>query len=724
MAQGKPLNSKLFIEGIEVPFVGATITHTVNQASIAYIDLVPQEEIQHIKPRTLVQLFVRQFQESAQEKVSGATRFPYVLAWEGEVFGYTFGRNPNSRSFSVSAIDFSGYWDNALTYFFNLEQALNQGVELLSSASQDTKSATASNISIHTTSQVQASFYQVIFKKVFDDNPNADLLDAFVEMYRKVSGINEFFNDAEERLRITDRFVIHSSKKIRELIEQKEALDYFYQIPNTFSGFTSLRTVIQELLGMIFHDFVTIPFPSRVSSDIKKPLPSTDGAKRTIGSFAFKPNLFMMPPPLCNVFFPDEYSSFNYSRNFFEEPTRLIYQPELPGMWSDTTKLYMEQTYAPESFRFFMTKKPEEPYPQNLIYNPVAGTWKPDGDLKVSSETAKLVYNQKEGVTGSDRSDLKPEEKKAFSDVTNNTTRQFQWLTNEEKIKGIYFAKEGMVPFSSSFRKALDEMPDAKNAFNKRVAEYLFYKKRFRGRQVQITSHLKMSVVPGFPVLILDDQDPGMSVVAYCNSVTHRIYATEGGHTNVTLSYARTVGEQSATSDFGGASLLIPPWFEESIFGKVDNPPDSKAAKEDVSKLGKTHVSPDGLKTFYNTLLGGETRSVSHGSSPLTTFFSGERTLFGSTAKLASEYLERKKFGSSGVQEFIAVMTNRPYVKMEDAFSFLSAKTTSKADAKYMVFDSDIFSRRGTRNEDAITQKKRVIQYYINSLKTKRGFRG
>jgi len=724
MPQGKPLNAKLFIEGIEVPFTGATITHTVNQASIAYIDLVPHEQIQHIKPRTLVQIFVRQYQENAQEKVSSSGRFPFVLCWEGEVFGYTFGKNPSSRSFSVSAIDFSGYWDNALTYFFNLEQALNQGVEFLSSVSQDTKAATASNVSIHTATAAQASFYRVIFEKVFSENPNADLLDAFVEMYRKVGGINEFFSDAEERLRITDRFVIHSSKKLKELIKQKEALDYFHQIPNSFSGFTSLRTVIQELLGMIFHDFVTVPFPSKVSANISRPLPANDGIKRTIGSFAFKPNLFMMPPPLCNVFFPDEYSSFSYSRNFFEEPTRLIYQPELPGMWTDSTKVYMEQTYAPESFRQFMTKKSDTPYPASLIFDPKDGVSTADGDLKISSETAKLVYMKKEGVSKSNRNDLTEQEKKTFSEVAGDTTRQFQWLTNEEKIKGIYFAKEGMVPFSSSFRSALDEDAKAKSEFNRRLAEYLFYKKRFRGRQVQITSHLKMSVVPGFPVLILDDQNPGMSVVAYCTSVTHRIYSTEGGHTNVSLTYARTVGEQGSTSDSGGTSLLIPPWFEESIFGKVQAPPASSAAPDAVASLGKTHVSPDGLKTFYNTILGSETKSVSHGGTPLTNFFSGESTLYGATAKLAAEYLEKKKNGPASVQEYIAVTTNRPYVKMESAFSFISASATSKADSKYMIFDGSGFSRTGKRNEMSIKQKKRVIKKYIDALAAKRGFRG
>ena len=716
MPQGKPLNAKLFIEGVEVPFTGVTLTYTVNQASIAYFDLVPQKEILNIKPRTLVQVFSRQYQESANEKTSGSERFPYVLAWEGEVFGYSFGKNPASRTFSMSAIDFTGYWDNALTYFFNLEQNLGQGTEI-SSTGQDTLAATKQGTGIIATAKTEASLYRTTFDKVFEDNPKADLLDAFIEMYRKVAGINEFFADAESRLRITDRFAIQSSGAVENLVRQKEALVWFKGIPNKFNGYTSLRTVIQELMAMIFHDCVTIPFPSKVETKIKNPLKSSGAEKKTVGSYIFKPNLFMMPPPLCNVFFPDEYSSYNFSRNFFEEPTRLIYRPELPGMFGDSNKLYMEQQYSPGSFRNFMTG-------QDMTSSELKGFVSDNpassgSELKITQDMSKLKAN----LPPPDRDTISAEEKKKFGEVGNDLTRNWQFMTNEERIKGIYLAQENMVPMTSSFRSALDEGGN-KTEFIRKISDYLFFKKRFQSRQVQITSHLKMSVVPGFPVLILDDQDPSGSVIAYCTSVTHRIYATEGGHTNVTLSYARSVGEQSVASDSAGSAYFIPPWFDEAIFGKAESPPPSEAAPAAVKGHGKVLVSAAGLKTFYNRLLGSKTSKENRGGDPLTTFFKGEPTLLGATHKLAQEYLTHKKSGASTLQEYIAVMTNREYVKMADAFKFLGAESTSKPGDKYLRFDGDIFSRKGKRDAFAVKLKRDVVIKYATALSTKRGFRG
>src|SRR5687767_7263522 len=115
MPVGRPLGAKLFIEGQEVPFIGVTMTFTVGQASIAYIDLVPHSAINAIKPRTHVAISVRDY----NDKTDPTAPYPYVYAWEGEVFGYSFSKSPGSRAFTLQCIDLSSYWDNALSYFFN-----------------------------------------------------------------------------------------------------------------------------------------------------------------------------------------------------------------------------------------------------------------------------------------------------------------------------------------------------------------------------------------------------------------------------------------------------------------------------------------------------------------------------------------------------------------------------------------------------------------------------
>ncbi|MCJ7521950.1 MAG: hypothetical protein MUP21_07015 [Dehalococcoidia bacterium] len=690
MAQGRPLRAKVLIEGIEVPFIGATITSTVNQASIAYLDLVPHQTINDIKPRSLVQLFVRDFQDTAVGK-EGQAAFPYILAWEGEVFGYTFGKTASSRSFSISCIDTSSYWDNVLSYFFNAQQSLGKATNEITGQARDITDSKKQGIKVQPVAPAQASYYRLKLGDVLKD-PKKDFLDGFIALYKDFVLVNDFYNNAEERLRILDRIRLHSSGKLQTLIEQGEALNWFTGIVGRTSGYVSLRMVIQDLMSLIFHDMLTVPFPARVRGDAKPPLAGVEKDPKTIGTFIAKPNLYMMPPPMCNIFFPDEYSSFQFSRNFFEEPTRLIYTPELPArLGTDSTRVVLPHLYEPPSFENYMQgDKPNKAF---------------QGD-----DGTQIPLNRDPGKN-------KDKDTSAAAKVDNGVKTEAQFLTNEELYKGIWTARESMMPANSQFRAALDD--HGKSPFTRRVARYLFFKKRFQKRQLQITSHLKLSVVPGFPVLILDGSDADQTVTAYCSSVTHRIYATEGGFTNTTLSYARTVAEQDISSEFG-TQILIPPWFDDAIFGTVGQPPPSAAAPQEVAAAGVTIVSTEKISDFYATLLG------SKGSKALTNFFAGELTLLGAARKLRQEYDKQKALPGADILGYLASLTARDYVKMRDAMSFIKATTTETnlEDTDFLEFTGPEFLRKGKLDESVITLKRNVIVKYRDILKAQRGFRG
>lgn len=702
MGQGKSLGAKLFLEGKEVPFIGASITHTVNQASIAYIDLVPQAEILNIKPRTLVQLFVRNYMDPAAGQ-AGAAAYPFVLAWEGEVFGYNFSKSATARTFSISCIDYSSYWDNVLTYFFNPQQSLGQGAKALSSIGLEIRDAQSLGMEVVSVAQARESFFRQKLEQVLKpggvEDKSKDFLDGFVELIKDFTKVNDFYESVNERLRINDRILLHSSKSLHALLEKGEALSWFSGLVGRTTGYSSLRMVIQDLMSLIFHDAVSVPFPAAVRSTVSPALPDVSNVKKTIGNFVFKPNLYMMPPPMCNVFFPDEYSQIQFSRNFFQEPTRLIYAPELPTRLGNGA-IAMPHMYEPESFSNFMLPNKDE----GTAYEGLTGR----GGIEVNPNA----------YPGLDIGYFMGEDKSPAAETNNAKKRAGQFLTNEERMKGIWMARESMMPATTQFQQALSDY-DHKNTFAKGVAKYLFYKKRFQSRQLQITSHLKLSVVPGFPVLLMDDSDTDQTVVAYCSSVTHRIYATEGGYTNVTLSYARTVAEQDSSTE-AGASMLIPPWFNETVFGKMGVPPKSEAAPEEVAALGKTHISTPALSEFYAALLG------DRGSEALTAKFPEEVTLVGAVRRLQKEYRQMREKGNSHVDAFVARTTSRDYVKMKAAFEFIGATTLTK-DVENEVFNEftgNKFTRRDKRDADAITLRRNVITKYRDILKTRRSFRG
>lgn len=692
MTIGRPLGAKLFIEGIEVPFIGASITSTVGQASISYIDLVPLQVINTIKARSMVHLFARDVNDEKGE-------YPLVLAFQGEVFGFNFGKSPSNRTFSISCIDNSSYWDNVLTYFFNPLQSLGKGTDQLVREAQDrtaiSKGADGKVVVSHSTSSYYKQIMQKAFNKAKAAGREPDLFEGLVAIYHEIGDVNDFYRLAEQRLKIVDRICSASAGEVNTLLKQQESLDWLMGIADRNSGYTSLRMVVNDLMSIIFHDFTAVSFPGLVSNGgVKKSLTSSK-TPTTIGEFLFKPNMYMIAPPMCNVFFPDEYSSFSYARNFFTEPTRMIYKPELPAFSGvGISGVALPHVYQPEAFNHFMIGK--GPMPTENIGS---------ADVQVDSDPGK--FNDKDIVDGKPRQS------------SNGKKREQFFLSNEEKYKGIILAQESMMPASSAFRQNVNEI--ARRDYSRNIAKYLFYKKKFENRQVQITSHLKTSVVPGFTTLILDDSEANQTLIAYCSSVTHRIYSTQGGYTNTTLSYARTVDEQDMASGKAGEPL-IPPWFKKEIFGEKKKPPASKNKKlaKKVADGGEQVVVPDALSGYFAKLLGDQ------GSQSLNAY-TKEPTMVGAVGKLLEEYRLNRSKGNDAVSAMIDKLTRRRYITVLEAFKYIDATPVGGFDPKSAFnefYSARAFGDSGSADAAQLKARRAVIKSYRDLLRDNRGFRG
>lgn len=669
MSTTRPLYAKVFIEGLEVPLIGATFTHTVGQASICYVDILPLKEILPVKAKTHVMIAMRDMNNPRKN-------YPFIKAWEGEVFGIQLSKSSDSRMITLPCIDLSGYWDNVLLYFFNTQQSLAKGAQDISGLGQDVTDAERQGFGIQATTHSLSSYFLQIMQAELKDQ-SKDFLDALIGVYKKMENINQFFANAEDRLRISDRIRVNSSGQIEELLEAQESLEWISGIIGQSSGFSTLRQTISKLMSLIFHDFVTMPFVSKVQVENDElrgePLNGGSGAKKTMAEFIFKPEMYMLPPPACNIFYPEEYSQFNFSRNFLQEPTRLIYKPSLPSAFGGDT-YSLEHVYEPESFKKFML-----------------------GDRDVELGEGPLETSSNQGVFGEEDTDAMTKE------TNQGAKREMQFLTNEEKMRGILLASEQMVPSATLFKAILDK--DKQRKIGEGVANYLFHKKRFETRSINITSQLKMSVVPGFPCLILDPDDAEMSIVAYVESVTHRIYATQGGYTTVQLNYARTVDEQDMIST-NAEEPPIPPWFDPEFFGV-------ESGEKNRLKFN------DGISDFYAKLLGVK------GSKTVNTLTRKE-TMLDAVKEMISLYRTQSNGGGLNIiGDYIAKVTDREYTSLVDAMKFLGASTTSKdLMVPFVEFNGRRFSGVGASDSEQVKARRNVITRYRKRIMDNRGFRG
>ena len=131
MATAQFLNLRLFLEGQEVPVIGASVISSVGSPAQATIQVVGDSEVLSLAPRTLVHLFVYDpLGESVQEPKSADRK--YVLLFAGDLMEVQYQKSGSSRNASLICQDDTSYYDLAYTYFYT-QSAISgsQGIQAL-----------------------------------------------------------------------------------------------------------------------------------------------------------------------------------------------------------------------------------------------------------------------------------------------------------------------------------------------------------------------------------------------------------------------------------------------------------------------------------------------------------------------------------------------------------------------------------------------------------------
>jgi hypothetical protein len=112
--QAKRLHLRLFLEGIEIPIISAMVQITINQPAVCSVQIVPLDEINEFKPRSLIHVFFYDFTEGDSVDLEDIKK--YKLLFVGEVIGFAFSQSSLGRQAVLSAADFSSNWTKAYQY--------------------------------------------------------------------------------------------------------------------------------------------------------------------------------------------------------------------------------------------------------------------------------------------------------------------------------------------------------------------------------------------------------------------------------------------------------------------------------------------------------------------------------------------------------------------------------------------------------------------------------
>lgn len=290
------LRLRLFLEGVEVPVIAATVQVTPNAPAACSIQLPPLPEGTKLLPRTLVHLYFYDFAEAAspfpvtktatnsntnqspsdyQQGQQGSTTIVngssgdvgdknvlqdiendhYKLLFGGEMVGFQWTKSASQRSLVLQCMDWSNYWDYA--YQWNNTDLFGPGLKAMFSGGstnlftdflEDEGSAI---LRIFQTPSVQYPNLKGLLGGI------VHVLEAIGGSYfegKQFAGENIFFSIAELKLHITQMITAYEADPTAFRLL---AAGYDSLLGRTLGGLgqqVSIRQSINALMGIIFHE--------------------------------------------------------------------------------------------------------------------------------------------------------------------------------------------------------------------------------------------------------------------------------------------------------------------------------------------------------------------------------------------------------------------------------------------------------------------------------------
>ena len=220
------------------------------------------------------------------------------------------------------------------------------------------------------------------------------------------------------------------------------------------------------------------------------------------------PDLFMVPPPACNVIFPDQYNQIMYQRDFNSEPTRLwLFGRTTYGM--DKQDMYFSP--STDILTCANTKIAEKAIKEGTsflmpheIYSGIIPILEPMGDNMVFRKLNKAAYKDKDGKKLSTLQ----------TDDGQNVTGQARYSPQEHM---------------------------------QRAANYSFLSQRFQSRTIQLNMRFSPQLVPGVPAIVLcptptldgSDTPNGTHYLGNVSQIVHQIHSAGTVATTVVLTKCR-----------------------------------------------------------------------------------------------------------------------------------------------------------------------------------------
>lgn len=269
------IHLRLFMEGIEVPVIGASVNASVNQPSSASIQIVPSDTLSTLLPRTVVHLFYLDAVEFTGSQLGAPEDQHYKLMFCGEVFDISFAKSgQGSRTVTLRCMDFSNTWDTNYSYVMRYAVGAQEdpsGNAITKDVSGFVGGGASDGLSSPNPFDDIVNDPATVIRQMAlasAGNPacpgNGTILGGLLAVLELLSGIqglymgiNPWATIEERRCRVMDSIVSDNGQTAKSLFDQQVFSDWLQQRVGTVGSVISFRQIIQIICQYIYYDVVT-----------------------------------------------------------------------------------------------------------------------------------------------------------------------------------------------------------------------------------------------------------------------------------------------------------------------------------------------------------------------------------------------------------------------------------------------------------------------------------
>lgn len=403
---------KLFVEGVEIPF--SSLSLSTNPELTFNVVVPPFYEGLLLEANSNAMVIFRERRIDPKW---------YILC-EGIYSGTGYSKTADSRSSVWMFRDAKWFYDSSRLFditanesAFAPYEAVFFGDSKFANVGENNKTELQTNANFHT----RAKFLEVLERS---SNPIKDVISWVIN---NTQYVNDFIKIHTKGYKMnSNRFKIIENQRTREVFTGAVLSRIFNGIFNDASFQTTVSDLIWGLAQAVQYEITSVPC----------------FLTENMEGWIIKPKMELVTPPSCNVLFPDETVSFNYSVDYHSQPTRYRF---VDALISNGNEVFSYGYYAPKEI----------------------------------ADNFNVEDISKKGI-------------KAI-------------LTKEEKIKGI-IPYESSLPYSQTiamgFEGAGKEIIAAKSLY----VDYLYYQTKFASTPLVVDTTFKPGLLPGFPVLVLDKE--------------------------------------------------------------------------------------------------------------------------------------------------------------------------------------------------------------------------